>query len=148
MKIAIGSDHRGFQMKKTLSDILRKSGHSVEDVGAFDEAPSDYPEIALKVGEAMSRGRAERGILACKSGIGMSIAANKIRGVRAALCHGVESARLSRQHNDANVLVLAADELSAPAEVIVQEWLAAPFEGGRHQRRVEIIDRIEKENFK
>lgn len=148
MKIAIGADHRGFEMKSELKAWLEKRGYVVADLGTHGPEACDYPPIAERVGDAVAGRRADRGILACKSGIGMSIAANKIPGVRAALVHSVNFARLSREHNDANVLVLSADDMSDPMAEIVRTWLETPFEGGRHQRRVEQISEIEKKRMR
>ncbi len=148
MKLAVGSDHRGFANKSELVAALKKSGHEVTDVGTYAaEPPCDYPEIALKVGREVSSRRAEKGILVCKSGIGMSIAANKVRGVRAALVQDLESALLSRRHNDANVLVLGSEKFEGPLGPAVEAWLREPFEGGRHERRVSQITKIEKETL-
>lgn len=149
MKIIVGADHRGFERKTELAASLARKGYQVADAGTgAAEPPCDYPEIALGVARAVASGRADRGILVCKSGIGMSIAANKVRGVRAALVHDLESAVLSRRHNDANVLVLAADRLSGSFAAVVDAWLKEPFDGGRHARRVDQILDIEKQNFK
>jgi len=137
VKIAIGSDHRGFACKRELVAALRAAGHELRDCGAQGEEPSDYPDPAFVVGEAVGRGACDRGILICGSGIGVSIAANKVRGVRAALCDDVAGASASRRHNDANVLCLSGDRTPPPRAVeIALAWLAAAFEGGRHARRV------------
>jgi ribose 5-phosphate isomerase B len=148
VKIAVGADHRGFERKEALKIALERWGHAVEDVGTHGPESCDYPEIAHRVAERVGGGKAERGILVCKSGHGMAIVANKSRGVRAALCGDRPSAVLSRQHNDANVLVLPGEQLGGAAEDIVRAWLEAPFEGGRHLRRVEQIAAIEKRVFK
>jgi ribose 5-phosphate isomerase B len=148
VKVAVGADHRGFERKETLKKALERAGHAVQDVGTHGPEPCDYPEIAHRLAELVAAGKAERGILVCKSGIGMAIVANKSKGVRAALCASRNAAVLSRQHNDANVLVLGDEELGEPVEGLVQAWLAAPFEGGRHLRRVEQIAAIEKRVFK
>ena len=139
MRIAIGSDHRGVELKKTIIKLLTEMGHSYEDFGTYNTDPVDYPDIAKKVGKAVARGDFERGILICDNGIGMSIAANKVKGIRAALCYTVFNARRTRQHNDANVLCLGAGEeqVQEPVSEIVNAFLAAEFEGGRHQRRVD-----------
>jgi ribose 5-phosphate isomerase B len=144
MKIAIGADHAGFELKNRLRDWLRAEGHQVDDAGTHTPESTDYPDYAGRVGRAVVDGRAERGILVCASGAGMSIAANKIRGVRAVLVSTVEQALLTRAHNDANVLALGARFLEqAAAEELVQVFLSTPFEGGRHGRRVEKITQME-----
>jgi ribose 5-phosphate isomerase B len=146
-KIAIGSDHAGFQEKENLKKTLDELGVEYEDVGTFSTDSVDYPDFAQKVGEKIERGEAEQGILVCGSGIGVAIAANKMRGVRAAQAWNEETARLARQHNDANVLTIGARVV--PEEEIpkiVRAWFDADFEGGRHQNRVEKIMNLEKEN--
>jgi ribose 5-phosphate isomerase B len=148
MRIVLGADHRGYKLKKELVELLQKMDHEVHDVGTNSEEPCDYPLIAHKVAEIVSRGDTPRGILACKSGIGMSIAANKVKGIRAALCHSVKAAEISRLHNNSNILVLSADELSNSSEEIVRSWLETAFEGGRHKRRVDQITDIEKKDRK
>lgn len=145
MKIAIGSDHGGVQLKEGIKEVLAGKGVEPVDCGCFSEESCDYPDFAEKVARAVGSGEAERGILVCKTGIGMAIAANKVPGVRAANCRTVDDARLSRQHNDSNVLALGAGVVDpAKAEEIVDTWLETPFEGGRHQRRVDKISGIEK----
>lgn len=149
MKIIVGADHRGFEKKQELVKILQKKGHDTSDAGTHAaEPPCDYPLIAADVARGVAGGKAERGILVCKSGIGMAIAANKFRGIRAALVCDLESAILSRRHNDANVLVLSAEKMRESVPAVVEAWLAEGFEGGRHARRVEQIKEIEKQNFK
>ena len=143
--LAFGCDHGGFSLKEALVPYLRRRGWAVRDFGAFCETSMDYPDTAEKVACAVARGRAWRGILICKSGIGNSIAANKVRGVRAALCYNLKAARMSRRHNDANVLVLGALFVSCPtAKKICDAWLKTAFEGGRHARRLRKIERIEQ----
>ncbi len=143
--IAIGCDHGGFSLKEALVPYLRRQGWRVRDFGAFSEVSMDYPDTAAQVARSVGAGRAGRGILICKSGIGNSIAANKIKGVRAALCYNLKAARMSRRHNDANVLVLGALFVSAQkAKKICSAWLKTDFEGGRHRRRLKKIERIEK----
>ncbi|MBI5023932.1 MAG: ribose 5-phosphate isomerase B [Candidatus Omnitrophica bacterium] len=146
MKIYIGADHRGFPLKDKIVKLLGRRGYAVEDVGTFDEAKShDYPKVAYRVAKAVARTRGSRGVLVCMSGIGQAIAANKVRGAYAALCYNVEAAALSRQHNNANILVLGAKfvkEKEPPK--ILDAWLTAKFEGGRHARRFEQIQKIEK----
>ena len=145
MKIAIGSDHRGFALKAHLVKMLSREGHEVLDTGCPDTEPVDYPDYAFPVGEMVASGAAERGILVCGSGIGMSIAANKVRGVRAALCCTVEDARMTRQHNDSNVLALSERGLANPkTDELVKVWLSTPFEGGRHERRLDKIRAYEE----
>lgn len=148
MKIAIGSDHRGLTVKQKLCQLLEKQGHSVMDCGPQAGSSSvDYVDYALAVGREVGEGRVDRGILICGTGIGMSIAANKVRGVRAAPCHDSITAELSRSHNDSNVLCLSADLLGEELiERMIRIWLETPFEGGRHARRVEKIQRFEDDS--
>ena len=144
MKIAVGSDHRGFEVKRRVVPLLQQLGHEVTDVGTDGKESVDYPDFALLVATAVSEGRADRGILICGSGIGMCIAANKVRGVRAAPCHDNIAAEMCRRHNDANVLCLSADLLGGELiDRMIRIWLETPFEGGRHARRVEKITHIE-----
>lgn len=147
MKIAIGSDHAGFEDKERLKKQLEELGYEYEDVGTNSTEPVDYPIYAEKVAEKVASGEVEQGLLICGSGNGMQIAANKIHGIRAALAWNEETARLARQHNDANVLSVPARMIS-PEEVskVIKSYLGAKFEGGRHQRRVEEISELEKEN--
>jgi len=143
--VALGADHAGFLLKEALKAWLLRGGHCVMDVGTHSTESVDYPDFAAAVGEALTAHQAERGILVCGSGIGMAIAANKLAGVRAAQCGDVDSARLCRQHNDANVLTLGAR--TTPADVacaIVDAWLGTPFEGGRHARRVDKLTALER----
>ncbi len=142
MRIAIGCDHAGINLKQFVIKLIAEAGHSYEDFGCFTTDSVDYPDIAKKAAEAVARGDFECGILICSTGIGMSIAANKVKGIRAALCHHVFSARRSRQHNDANVLCLGAEE-QEPVSEIVEAFLTYEFEGGRHQRRVDKIRDME-----
>ncbi len=146
MNVFIGADHRGYTFKKKIIAILEKQGHSVVDLGSSDSVSScDYPKIAYKVATKVAKSRTSRGILLCMSGIGQAIAANKVRGAYAALCHDVKSAVLSRQHNNSNILVLGAKFIK-PKDLpnILRTWLNTEFEGGRHQRRVNQIKKIEK----
>jgi ribose 5-phosphate isomerase B len=144
MKIAVGSDHRGFEVKRRVVALLQQLGHEVDDVGTTGKESVDYPDFAFQVGMAVSEGRAERGILICGSGIGMCIAANKVKGVRAAPCHDSITAEMSRRHNDSNVLCLSADLLGEELiDRMVRIWLETPFEGGRHARRVDKISHFE-----
>ena len=145
MNIAIGSDHGGFKLKQKIIEFLKKNKHQVKDFGTYSEDSCDYPEFAYRVAKYVGRSRSRRGILVCKSGIGNSIVANKAKGVRAALCHNIKTAKLSRQHNDANILVLGAFFVdSRKAKSMIKVWLKTKFEGGRHLRRVKQIERIEK----
>ena len=146
MRIAIGSDHRGFDAKRRLIPMLRQLGHEVTDVGPDGNDSVDYPDYAWQVAKAVSDGRVERGILICGTGIGMCIAANKVKGVRAAPCHDSITVEMSRRHNDSNVLCLSADLLGDELiGRIVRLWLETEFEAGRHARRVDKIKRIENE---
>lgn len=144
MKIAIGADHAGFELKNQLGDVLRQTGHEVCDFGTNSAESADYPDYAIRVAKAVASGAAERGVLVCGSGVGMSIAANKIRGVRAALGVSLEEVRLTRAHNNSNVLTLGARFTEpAVASELVRTFLETPFEGGRHERRVAKISQIE-----
>jgi ribose 5-phosphate isomerase B len=144
MRIAIGSDHAGFALKQHLIATLRRAGHDVVDCGTHSEEPVDYPPVCAAVGRLVVEGSADRGIVLGGSGQGEQIAANKVVGVRAALCNDIFTARLSRQHNDANVLAMGGRIVATGlAEEILSIWLTTPFEGGRHQRRVEQIAEIE-----
>ena len=144
MRIAIGSDHRGFALKEALKELLAELGHDWVDFGCQTEEPVDYPDIARPLAEAVATGEYERGILICGSGVGMSIAANKVKGIRAALCENSFTARLARRHNDANVLCLGSWCIGQGlAEDIVRLFLSEDFEGGRHARRLEKIRAIE-----
>ena len=143
-RIAIGCDHRGFGLKELIISFLQKAGHSYQDFGCFSTEPVDYPDIAQKVGEAVASGNFDQGILICNTGIGMCIAANKIKGVRAALCHKVLAAQRARQHNDANVLCLGGEDADTNLALeIVKTFLTTNFEGGRHARRVDKIKALE-----
>ncbi|QYK47879.1 MAG: ribose 5-phosphate isomerase B [Phycisphaeraceae bacterium] len=145
MKIAIGADHRGSTAAKMLADKLRTEGHEVSIAGALDNAPCDYPERAYEVGHTISSGKADAGILICGTGIGMSIAANKVAGIRAAVVHDELTAELSRTHNNANVICLSADLLGQRImEKIVDSFIGSSFQGGRHERRLRKIAMIER----
>jgi ribose 5-phosphate isomerase B len=145
MKIALGNDHRGFYTKQRLKRLLEELGHEVIDCGAADDASSDYPDYAIPPCELVAKGKVDRAILMCGSGIGMTIAANKVAGIRAALCHDELTAEMSRRHNDANVLCLAADLLGEELiHRMVEVWLATSFDGGRHTRRVQKVMAAEK----
>jgi ribose 5-phosphate isomerase B len=144
MRIAIGSDHRGYEIKRRVHRLLEQLGHTVTDVGTHSKDSVDYPDFAFEVALAVSGGEVERGILICGTGIGMSIAANKIPGVRAAPCHDSITAEMSRRHNDANVLCLSGDLLGESLiERMIKIWLSTDFEAGRHARRLEKISRFE-----
>ena len=145
MKIALGADHAGFDEKERLKKTLDEIGVEYDDVGTFSCDSVDYPDYARKVGEAVASGEAEQGIIVCGSGIGVAIAANKIRGIRAAQAWNEETARLARQHNDANVLTIGA-RVTPEDEIpkIVKAWFDAKFEGGRHEKRVEKITELEE----
>jgi len=145
MKIAVGSDHAGFELKLKVISYLKKKGYSVKDFGTYSQQSCDYPFFAYKVAKAVALKRYLRGILICKTGIGNSIVANKVKGIRAALCYNILAARLSRLHNDANILVLGAEFVNIKvAKKIIDIWLNTDFEGGRHLRRIKQIERIEK----
>ncbi len=144
MKIAIGSDHRGYDVKRRLVSLLQRLGHEVSDLGTGSTESVDYPDFAFQVAQAVSEKRVDRGILICGTGIGMCIAANKVHGVRAAPCHDSITAEMSRRHNDANVMCLSADLLGGELlDRMVKIWLETEFEGGRHARRVDKIMRFE-----
>ena len=144
MRVAVGSDHRGFQTVSALVQHLKADGHDVEMLGDCGGSMCDYPDVAYLVSRAVADGQADRGILMCGTGIGMSIAANKVPGVRAAVCHDELTAQLARSHNDANVLCLSADLLGQRLiEKITESWLNAKFEGGRHLRRLHKIAAME-----
>ena len=143
--VAIGTDHGGFRLKEALKPVLTELGLEVRDVGVYEEKPADYPDLALKVGELVASGAAARGVLIDGAGIGSSMAANKIPGIRAALCYDKASARNSREHNDSNVLTLGARLLTeTQAEEVLRTWIATRFAGGRHQARVDKIMAIER----
>ena len=143
--IALGADHGGFQLKEKLKPVFEELGLTVKDVGVHDEKPADYPDIARQVGEIVARGEASRGVIIDGAGIGSAMAANKIPGIRAALCYDKASARNSREHNDSNVLTLGGRLLTTTqAEDVLRVWLATPFAGGRHAGRVAKISEIEK----
>ena len=148
MKIAIAADHAGYEEKEKIKKTLDKIGVEYTDMGTDSTASVDYPDFARKVGEAVADGEFDKGILVCGSGTGMAIAANKVPGIRAAVAWNEEIARLSRQHNDTNVLSLAARYIpDEEQEKIVKAWLETDFEGGRHERRVEKIEQIEKDDL-
>jgi len=143
LKIALASDHAGFELKESIKDYMTE--HELIDFGTHSTESMDYPDTGFKAAEAIAKGECERGILICGSGLGMSIVANKVKGIRAALCNSVELARLSRQHNDANILVLQGRFIShSLAKEIIKVWFSTEFDGGRHQRRIDKISRYEK----
>jgi ribose 5-phosphate isomerase B len=145
MKIALGSDHRGFDAKQQIKAIAVELGHECIDCGTNDNNPVDYPDLAYLAASTVSKKEADRAILICATGIGMSMAANKVHGIRAALCHDELSAQISRDHNDANVLCLSADQVgSVLLRKMVEVWLDTDFRGGRHGRRVKKIRAIEE----
>ena len=143
--VAIGADHGGFRMKEHLKGVLIELGLAIRDIGVAEEKPADYPDIALEVAELVAAGAASRGIIVDGAGIGSAMAANKVPGVRAALCYDKASARNSREHNDSNVLTLGGRLLTETQAVdVLRVWLATPFAGGRHEARVQKITRIEQ----
>ena len=146
MYLAVGCDHRGLAIKRTIIEFLQNSGYDCCDCGAYGTDPVDYPDIARKVGEMVSAGDCAYGVLICSTGIGMSIAANKIKGIRAASCCNAFAARRARKHNDANILCLGADNLQEDSVLeILQAYLSAEFAGGRHGRRVDKIREMESD---
>ena len=148
MKLLIGCDHAAYGLKETLKRYLIESGHEVEDVGAFSEASVDYPQIGMQVAAQVSQGRYERGILMCGTGLGMSMVANRYPHVRAALCNDLFSALMSRRHNDANILVMGGRVIGDVLAIdILNAWLETPFEGGRHQRRLDQFDSIDSQKY-
>jgi ribose 5-phosphate isomerase B len=149
MKVVLGNDHRGVAAKLRLASLLGGLGHEVADLGATSPASVDYPDYAIPVAEAVAAGTADRGILICATGHGMCIAANKIKGIRAANIRDIVDAEMSRHHNDANVMCMSADLLGEEAmERMVRTWLDTPFDGGRHARRLEKIAQYETDHDK
>lgn len=145
MRVALGADHAGFPLKESLKVFLEEEGHAVHDLGTDSEEPVDYPDFCAAAARAVVDGLADRAIVLGGSGQGEQIVANKVRGIRAALCHDLYLAELSRRHNDANVLAMGGRVVAAPlAWEIVRVWLSTPFDGGRHARRVERIGQIER----
>lgn len=144
MKIALGNDHAGCELKELIKDYLNKGDYEWEDFGTFDDASVDYPDYAFYVGNAIQKGECDLGILICGTGIGISIAANKMAGIRAALCHDLFSAEATRMHNDSNILAMGARVVDFDLAIeIVDKWLNTEFEGGRHQKRIDKITAIE-----
>lgn len=145
MKLAFGGDHAAFTLKAELIEYAKQLGHEVIDLGCHSQESVDYPDYGLAVGKAVANGEADKGVAVCFSGIGISIAANKVRGIRCALCHDPLSARLTREHNDTNVLAMGAGIIGpALAKEILKVWLETAPEGGRHQRRIDKIMTIEQ----
>ena len=145
MRIALGADHAGFDLKEALKGWLLEQEYEIQDVGTHSTDSADYPDYAVQVGEAVASGKADRGLLVCGTGVGMAIAANKIPGVRAAFCPDLFTARMSREHNDANVLTFGARIMGRElAREILALWLATEFAGGRHTARIEKIAQIER----
>ena len=146
MKIAIGSDHAGFELKESVKKLLEEKGYEYDDLGAETlDQKDDYPEFGRRVGEAVSSGKYQRGIIVCGTGIGIAISANKVPGIRAAACYNPDMAEISRSHNDANILVLGGRVVGdILALEILRTWLETPFEGGRHQRRLDLFDDIQR----
>jgi len=148
MRVAVGSDHRGYLIKGKIVNLLQQLGHEVRDVGTHSTESVDYPDYAYQVGTLIQHHETDRGILVCGTGIGMCIAANKVPGVRAATCHDEITAELSRSHNDVNILCLPADTLGeSQVERVVKIWLDAQFQGGRHERRLDKVRKIEAEQL-
>jgi ribose 5-phosphate isomerase B len=149
VQIGIASDHGGFDLKEELKAFLKSMGADPIDMGCFNEESVDYPDFGMLVAERVSRGELKKGILVCGTGIGMSIVANKFPGVRATLANDLFSSRLSREHNDSNILILGGRVVGKDmAKEIVKVWLVTPFAGGRHLRRLEKIESLEREKFK
>lgn len=149
MQIGLACDHGGFELKEELKAFLKSIGFEPVDLGTFNEESVDYPDYGILMAEKVSRRELEKGILICGTGIGMSIVANKFRGVRAALANDLYSSRFSKEHTDANILVIGGRIVGRElAKEIVKVWLDTPFAGGRHKRRLEKIEALEKENFK
>lgn len=145
MRIAVGSDHRGVDAKQVVKAMVAQMGHECIDFGTDGANPVDYPDLAYVVGKAVADGQVDRAILICATGLGMSIAANKVRGIRAALCHDELSAKISRDHNNTNILCLSGDQIGEVLlRKIVEAWIRTEFSGGRHQRRVNKITAIEE----
>lgn len=147
--IAIGSDHGGYKLKEEIKKYLEEKQIEYKDIGCMNEERVDYPNIAKEVAKEVQSGKCENGILICRSGIGMSIVANKYKGIRCALCHDEYTAKYSKLHNNSNILAMGADALTTNEAIcILRMWIATNFEGGRHKERIKIIEEIEKENMK
>ena len=148
MKIAVGSDHRGYAAKEITKSIILQMGHEMIDMGTESDAPMDYPDVAYRAAHAVSGNEVDRAILICATGIGMCITANKIEGIRAALCHDEFTAVVSRGHNDSNILCISADQTGEGLlRKMVESWLTSEFSGGRHQRRLDKIAAIEQGKY-
>ncbi len=146
MKLAIGSDHVGFELKPAIIEYVKELGHEIEDFGTFSSERTDYPIYGEKVAEAVASGAYDGGILICGTGVGISIAANKVKGIRAVVCSEPYSAKLSKEHNNTNIVAFGSRVVGSElAKMIVKEWLDAKFIGGRHEKRVGMIGEIEKE---
>lgn len=143
MRIAIGNDHRGLKLKQFIVKLLAEGGYDYQNLGTDTAGSVDYPDIAKQVAEAVAAGNFDRGILICYTGIGMCIAANKVKGIRAALCRNVQDAQMARQHNDANILCLSGEQEPNSTRKIINTFLTTEFEGGRHQRRLDKIAGME-----
>lgn len=147
--IAVGSDHGGYKLKEEIKKFLDEKEIEYKDFGCMNEESRDYPNIAKEVALAVQTEKCDKGILICRSGIGMSIVANKFKGIRCALCHNEYTAKYSKLHNDSNILAIGADDLTVNEAIcILRMWIATEFEGGRHQERLNIIEEIEKQNMK
>ena len=147
--IAIGCDHGGYKLKEEIKKYLEEKEIKYKDLGCMNEERVDYPSIAKKVAKAVQSKECEKGILICRSGIGMSMVANKFKGIRCALCHNEYTAKYSKLHNNSNILAIGADDVSTNEAIcILRMWLATEFEGGRHEERIKIIEEIENENMK
>ena len=147
--IAIGSDHGGYKLKEEIKKYLDEKEIKYKDFGCKNEESIDYPNIAEEVAKEVQENKCDKGVLICRSGIGMSIVANKFKGIRCALCHDEFTAKYSRMHNDSNILAMGADDVTVnDAICILRMWLATEFEGGRHKERIDLINKIENENMK
>ena len=147
--IAIGCDHGGYKLKEEIRKYLEEKEIDYKDFGCMNEERVDYPNIAKEVSKCIQKKVCEKGILICRSGIGMSIVANKFKGIRCALCHNEFTAKYARLHNDSNILAMGADDITVNEAIcILRMWLATEFEGGRHQERIELIKEVENENMK
>ena len=147
--IAIGSDHGGYKLKEEIKKYLEEKEIKYKDLGTYDEESVDYPDIASKVSQEVQKNKENQGILICRSGIGMSIVANKFKGIRCALCHNEYTAKYSRLHNNSNILAMGADDVDINEAVcILRMWIATEFEGGRHEERIKLIEEIEDKNMK
>ena len=147
--IIIGSDHGGYKLKEEIKKYLEEKEIKYKDLGTYDEESVDYPDIASRVSQEVQKNKENQGILICRSGIGMSIVANKFKGIRCALCHNEYTAKYSRLHNNSNVLAMGADDVDINEAVcILRMWIATKFEGGRHEERIKLIEEIEDKNMK